>query len=229
MLNELKVSYNRDIFNRISGFADSGFDIERDLGIPGQTKDPGDVRPTSISITGCCSVGATDTNRIWDESRRVADTMSFVKGNHSIKIGADWNQLRTARRTVSFVVGDFSFTGVHSGAGLGWADFMLDQPRLIRLGNDPASGASNAGTFPEFKYWRLHEFITDDWKITPNLTMNIGLRHEYVYDAAAIGLAELLARAASQCEIVDVETHRPPIDELVADLYERWQTGSDAG
>lgn len=54
-----------------------------------------------------------------------------------------------------------------------------------------------------------------------------GTRHEYVFDAAEIGLAELLARAARQCEIVDVETHRPPIDEVVADLYERWQTGGD--
>ncbi len=55
-----------------------------------------------------------------------------------------------------------------------------------------------------------------------------GNRHEYVFDAGAIGLAVLLDRAACQCEIIDVETHRPPIDEVVADLYERWQRGGTA-
>jgi len=55
-----------------------------------------------------------------------------------------------------------------------------------------------------------------------------GNRHEFVFDGAEVGLAELLARAAPQCEILDVETHRPPIDEVVADLYERWQVGREA-
>jgi ABC-2 type transport system ATP-binding protein len=52
-----------------------------------------------------------------------------------------------------------------------------------------------------------------------------GDRHEYVFDGASVPLAELLARAGRQTEIVDVETHRPPIDAVVADLYERWQQG----
>jgi ABC-2 type transport system ATP-binding protein len=50
-----------------------------------------------------------------------------------------------------------------------------------------------------------------------------GGRHEYVYDAAQVRLRDLLEQAAAQTQILDVETHRAPIDELVADLYERWQ------
>ena len=48
-------------------------------------------------------------------------------------------------------------------------------------------------------------------------------RHEYVYDATKVRLSDLLEQAAAQTQILDVETHRAPIDELVADLYERWQ------
>jgi ABC-2 type transport system ATP-binding protein len=55
-----------------------------------------------------------------------------------------------------------------------------------------------------------------------------GERHEYVFDGSATPLADLLAQAAHQAEIVDVETHRPPIDAVVADLYERWQCGPEA-
>lgn len=54
-----------------------------------------------------------------------------------------------------------------------------------------------------------------------------GGRHEYVYDGTEVELAALLAQAAQQADILDVETHRPPIDEVVADLYERWQHGRD--
>jgi ABC-2 type transport system ATP-binding protein len=48
-------------------------------------------------------------------------------------------------------------------------------------------------------------------------------RHEYAFDAATIKLSHLLEQAAAQTEVLDVETHRPPIDQVVADLYEHWQ------
>ncbi len=51
-------------------------------------------------------------------------------------------------------------------------------------------------------------------------------RHEYVFDADRTSLAELLGQASSQAVVLDVETHRPAIDEVVADLYERWQAGA---
>ena len=47
-------------------------------------------------------------------------------------------------------------------------------------------------------------------------------RHEYAFDAAQVKLSELLEQAAAQTEVLDVETHRAAIDEVVADLYEHW-------
>jgi ABC-2 type transport system ATP-binding protein len=47
-------------------------------------------------------------------------------------------------------------------------------------------------------------------------------RHEFEFDAARFKLSDLLEQAAAQTEILDVETHRAPIDEVVADLYEHW-------
>ncbi len=53
-------------------------------------------------------------------------------------------------------------------------------------------------------------------------------RHEYAFDAARIKLSDLLEQAAAQAEVLDVETHRAPIDEVVADLYEHWLEASPA-
>jgi ABC-2 type transport system ATP-binding protein len=48
-------------------------------------------------------------------------------------------------------------------------------------------------------------------------------RHEYVFDASRVNIASLLEQAAAQTQIVDVETHRADIDDVIAAIYERWQ------
>jgi ABC-2 type transport system ATP-binding protein len=53
-------------------------------------------------------------------------------------------------------------------------------------------------------------------------------RHVFTFDAASVKLSELLEQASAQTEVLDVETHRAPIDEVVADLYEHWLARSPA-
>jgi ABC-2 type transport system ATP-binding protein len=59
--------------------------------------------------------------------------------------------------------------------------------------------------------------------IGADLVRSAGGRHEYVFDARRVKIADLLAQAGTQAEVLDVETHRESIDELIADIYERWQ------
>jgi ABC-2 type transport system ATP-binding protein len=54
------------------------------------------------------------------------------------------------------------------------------------------------------------------------LLESAGGRHEYAFDAEHVPVAHLLAQASAQAEVVDVETHRADIDEVVAAIYERW-------
>jgi ABC-2 type transport system ATP-binding protein len=48
-------------------------------------------------------------------------------------------------------------------------------------------------------------------------------RHEYIFDASRVNIAALLDQATAQTTVLDVETHRAPIDDVIADIYERWQ------
>ena len=53
-------------------------------------------------------------------------------------------------------------------------------------------------------------------------------RHEYAFDASSVKLSDLLNQASTQTEVLDVETHRAPIDQVVADLYEHWLAAPSA-
>ena len=48
-------------------------------------------------------------------------------------------------------------------------------------------------------------------------------RHEYAFDAAQFSVADLLQQASEQTRLVDVETRRADIDDVIADIYEKWQ------
>jgi hypothetical protein len=190
ILNELKVSYNRDVFKTVDDVSGTDFNIASDLGIPGQTNLPSDTGLPSIGITGMAGLGNSDINTIWDESRQVADHITVNKGSHSMKFGTEYTMLRLDRRTVSFVKGAFDFSGIHAGTApgvsatergrLAWADFVLDQPQQVRLGFIPGlPPGQDPGTFPRTRFWRWHSYVVDDWRVTPKLTMNVGLRYEY--------------------------------------------------
>ena len=51
-------------------------------------------------------------------------------------------------------------------------------------------------------------------------------RHTYLFDTAHTKLADLLDQAG---EVLDVETHRPDIDDVIADIYESWIASPAAG
>jgi ABC-2 type transport system ATP-binding protein len=48
-------------------------------------------------------------------------------------------------------------------------------------------------------------------------------RHDYHYDARSVRLTALLAQASAQTDLLDVESHRGSIDDVIADIYESWQ------
>ncbi len=50
-----------------------------------------------------------------------------------------------------------------------------------------------------------------------------GNTFEYAFNSAQVNVVQLLNEAGNQVELVDVETSRADIDEVIADIYESWQ------
>ncbi len=96
------------------------------------------------------------------------DSMSYVHGKHMLKWGFEARHLQEIRRTNFVVDGSFVFTGQFSRVPV--ADFQLGLPaRFQQLANIAEGLARNLNVS-----W----YLQDDWKLTPRLTLNLGLRYE---------------------------------------------------
>ena len=133
--------------------------VPRDFGYPG------------ITVTGYSRVGDVATLPIdrADNTYQVCDTLTLIRGAHSIKMGGEFRDLQLNGYIDVYARGSIDFTGALTGTGIG--DLLLGLPTL-----DIQSQYTGPQTLRS-KSWS--GFIQDDWKVTRNLTLNLGLRYEY--------------------------------------------------
>jgi hypothetical protein len=119
--------------------------------------------------------GGRNTDRPLDQDLATfGDTLTWVVGKHNLKMGADF--VRNAA-VDGFAVNRGNPRGSMTYAGGGttpFANFLLGAP--------PTSVVYiNAPRPPMDVYnWEQGFFVQDDWKVSPRLTLNLGLRYELI-------------------------------------------------
>ncbi len=117
----------------------------------------------------------TGGNHLWE----IFDNVTMTHKRHTIKAGTNWrkdvNESRSYDRP-----GTFAFDGTFSGYGL--ADFLLGTPSTaVRPYPRAAFG-------PDIKSaWYMGWWVQDDFKVSPKLTLNLGLRWDVNFPASADG------------------------------------------
>ena len=126
---------------------------------------------------GVASFGGVTPWVTRDDTFQFMDSLSIVRGRHSIKLGAEirrdrYNQFGNQKATGEFLFdGQATFNPANRGAtGFIFADFML--------GETSSSARVVAMADAMLRRSSYYAYIQDDWKITSKLTLNAGLRYE---------------------------------------------------
>lgn len=170
LLNELRLAFLRA--NVPWAGTSVGKGLTQQIGLKNV---PTDYFPT-FSISG--AVPATLQGGISFNLRQnsyvPSDTVTWIKGKHILKFGGEFQKQQVNNIQPWYHNGSFTFTGVFSrnpitsGTGLGMADFVLGLPETYSLSPAPSIGV---------RLWQTQLFIADDFKVTPRLTLNFGVRY----------------------------------------------------
>jgi hypothetical protein len=120
---------------------------------------------------------------------QVQDNLTWTKGKQTILIGGEWDYQNSPNPFVPDWNGGFNFSPTTLSGGQsvsGFGTFLSGQGQLS-LAN--ANGFTTKFTEPD-----ASGYFQDDWKVTPELTLNLGLRWEYFGQALNLLHNETVAR-----------------------------------
>lgn len=174
MLNEASYQYSRGaILSTLNGT------YERSVSIPKiYSGSPGDRILPGIAF-GSGGYGGWNFFGPYDNtygSHRFKDTLTWVKGNHSVKGGLLLSWEFKNENAASGTNGAFTFPGTSSAdfrsTGDAFADFLL--------GRASAYNETNIDIASHLRFEMYEAFVQDDWKVRPNLTLNLGMRWSWI-------------------------------------------------
>jgi Carboxypeptidase regulatory-like domain len=182
-----QVLFGVSYFNQIFHDANHSFNT-RNLGLylsPDALKNGQPILGApNIAISGFDQVGITPPEGRNDITGHLTDVVSYSTGKHSLRFGGEVRQGRVDEFYFRRSLGSFSFDGTQGPwAGtcvatnvicsntLALADFLAGDVSTssIAVGNAERHVLVNSFAF----------FGQDDWRATPRLTLNFGLRYEY--------------------------------------------------
>jgi Carboxypeptidase regulatory-like domain/TonB dependent receptor len=179
VINELRGGFSGNHYATTYGVTASSIASELGLtNLPGAI--PAGNAVPNFNITGLQPTGGLGSSLGANKTIQFLDTLTWTKGQHTMKFGADYRYLTGLYTNVfsSRRLGQYTFNGsvmdslLGSSAATPLASFLLGYPDTTNIATviqpDTRSYASHYAFFTQ-----------DDWKVTPRLTLNIGLRYEY--------------------------------------------------
>jgi len=200
--NTLSLSYTRIFGDHIVNELRGGFDRQKlrrhsnttlESFLSGIGFDPTDIAaygavvgPSELTTFGHPAVtfgsnfaifqsGGRNTNRPIDQNMATfGDTLNWVVGSHSLKMGADF--IRNS------AIDGFAFNRGFPRGSMSYGTKGLDPFANFLLGLPPVSATYVNLPRPAMDVynWEQGFFFQDDWKVTPRLTVNLGLRYELI-------------------------------------------------
>ena len=174
LLNEFRGGFNAQHTSETQNFSTT--DILSQIGISVLQPDLLYSEAPEMQITGFMSTGAGNPGTQRGQIVELLDNLSWTRGNHSFKFGFDLKRITDHDDNVfgNYRSGWYTFNGDSSvGTAIGdpYTAFLLGYPDHVEVSSTNNSVMNGRG----YAYaW----YAQDDWKLTHNLTLNLGLRYE---------------------------------------------------
>ena len=132
----------------------------------------------TVNFTGYTGFFQPGFSRFYSQAGGGKVGMNLIRGSHSISFGYEFQTRQALGQTQgNNTRGGFTFNGQYTGDG--FADYFLGLPaftlRSFPLGTFGMSDSPYSGLY-----------VQDFWKISPNVTLNLGLRWEYWHEKAFV-------------------------------------------
>ena len=168
--------------SRVTPYFANRVDVSGDFGIGGNDQSPVDWGPPSLQFSsGISGISDAQASNNRFQTSALSANLFWLHGAHNITFGGDFRRQQFNYLTQQNARGSFTFTGAATeisangspipGTGNDLADFLLGVPDTSSI----AFGNAD-------KYFResvSDAFVADDWRVSPGLSLNLGLRWEY--------------------------------------------------
>jgi TonB-dependent Receptor Plug Domain. len=168
LFNEAGVSFSRLTQNQ--GLNHSPRDWSAEAGFVGGAQNPVDLGLPYISVSGYIDLGqAYDLPKLWRYNNfQYTDALTWIHGRHALKFGGDFLRYQYFNKDYQDLRGRLTFLGRFTNNPM--ADFLLGYAQSSRRLLDVNREYLLVSNYSAF--------VQDDFKITPTLTLNLGLRYE---------------------------------------------------
>jgi len=196
--NIFRVDYNRNRISTNNLYPFQQETIAQQLGLQGVSTSPFDNGLPSLSFTNYSGLQDTVPLLQRNQTLTFSDFMILNHGKHTWRWGGDFRRVQINTETVKNGRGSFVFTGLNTsgntpttrvnagpsgGFGYDFADFLygLPQQTSVQFGCGTAGVCGGAGDDSyHFRGNSWDLFAQDEWRLRGNLTLNLGVRYEYV-------------------------------------------------
>lgn len=148
-----------------------------------------------VSVSGFAATGPSAWQPTGDTNinTQYSDMVMITRGHHILKVGGDFRNITYGDLGWATQDGEFDFNGFYTtgydstgkiattGTGNPMADLLLSVPNYAH------AALKGAGDYPYNLQWAtVSGYGQDDWRITPELTLNLGVRWELAQNAREI-------------------------------------------